>query len=185
MATTTKTAKKTTKKTTAKKTSVNKTTAKKASAKSPSAKTDLKAAATRISNAQEKLVDSAESTISARISEAQENAKKAYFASLGAYGRAFEEVTTRATKASEELQNRYAKMKKDRAELIDDLVSRGEKVQDEAEARLKEGRAAVEEQIEAARERLADISPSLDIPARLKDLSNKLESLSKDLKKSA
>jgi len=69
--------------------------------------------------------------------------------------------------------------------LVGDLVTRGEKVQSEAELRIKEGRATVEEQIEVARERLVGLTSVVDIPSRLQDLSNKLESLSKDLKKSA
>ena len=158
---------------------------KKASAKSPSAKTDLKAAATRVSNAQDKILYAAEGVVNARFVEAQKTAKQVWFAGLGAYGRVFEEVTARASKASEQLQARYSRMNQDRAELVEELVARGEKVQDKAEARLKEGRATVEEQIETAKDRLVGLTSGVNIPARLQDLSDKLESLSKDLKKSA
>lgn len=158
---------------------------KKSSAKSPSAKTDLKAAATRVSNAQDKIVDAAEDVVNARIAEAQKVAKQVWFAGLGVYGRVFEEVTTRATQASEELQSRYSKMNKDSVELVEELVARGEKVQDSAESRLKEGRMTVEEQIEVAKERFVGLTSVVNLPARLQDLSDKLESLSKDLKKSA
>ena len=158
---------------------------KKASAKSPSAKTDLKAAATRVSNAQGKIVDAAESEINARFSEAQKTAKQVWFAGLGAYGRVFDEVSTRATKVSEELQARYSRLQEERAELVEDLVARGEKVQDDAEARLKEGRANIEDQIETAKNRLVGMTSKVDIPARLQGLSDRLESLSTDLKKSA
>jgi len=162
-----------------------KTTAKKTSAKITSAKKDVKAAVKKIDAAQDKIVDAAEDVVSARFAETQKAAKQVWFAGLGAYGRVFEEVTTRATQAREELQSRYSKMNQDRVELVEELVARGEKVQDDAESRLKEGRATVEEQIEAARGRLVGLTSVVDIPARLQDLSDKLESLSKDLKKSA
>lgn len=162
-----------------------KTTAKKTSAKVTSAKKDVKAAVKKIDDAQDKIVDAAEDVITARMATAQKVAKQVWFAGLGAYGRVFEEVTTRATQASEELQARYSKMNKDRVELVEELVARGEKVQDTAETRIKEGRVTVEEQIEAAKGRLVGLTSVVDIPARLQDLSDKLESLSKDLKKSA
>jgi len=69
--------------------------------------------------------------------------------------------------------------------LVLDLVSRGEKVQDEAEIRIKEGRATIEEQIEIAKGRLSGLTAFVDVPSRLQDLSDKLESLSRDLKKTA
>ena len=61
-------------------------------------------------------------------------------------------------------------------------MSRGEKVQSEAEVMLQEGRSTIEEQIEVARTRVTSI---VDIPARLQDVSEKFESLSKSLKKTA
>jgi len=50
-------------------------------------------------------------------------------------------------KANDELQTRYTKLNKDSQDLVTDLVARGEKVQDEAQSRINEGRATVEEQI--------------------------------------
>ena len=66
--------------------------------------------------------------------------------------------------------------------MVDELVSRGEKVQDEAEVMLKEGRATIEEQIEAARGRFTEM---VDVSGRLLVVSDRLESLSQSLKKSA
>ena len=104
---------------------------------------------------------------------------------LGAIGRSYDEVVSRTEKANDEIKARIEKFNDERVELVEDLVARGEKVQDEAEARLKESRANVEEQIEVARERLVTLSTKVDVSARLKGLSDRLESLSKDLKKSA
>jgi len=175
----------TTKTTKAAKPAVKKTSAKAASTKVTSAKKDIKAAAKKIDAAQDKIVDAAEDMVSARLATAQKLAKQVWFAYLGAFGRSVEEAKDRYSKTSDELQARYTKLNKSRENLVEDLVARGEKVQDEAEARLKEGRASVEEQIEAAKGRLVGLTSVVDIPARLQDLSDKLESLSKDLKKSA
>ena len=123
--------------------------------------------------------------ISANLENAQVLAKQVWFAGLGAFGRTVEEVKDRVEQTNEEIQARYSKLNKDGQDLVKDLVVRGEKVQDEAQERLQEGRATVEEQIEAAKSRLVGFTSVVDIPARLQDLSDKLESLSKDLKKSA
>lgn len=122
---------------------------------------------------------------SANLENAQAMAKQVWFASLGAVGRTVEEVKGRVEQTSDDLQARYTKLSKDGQELVNDLVTRGEKVQDEAQERFQEGRASVEEQIEAAKSRLVGLTSVVDIPARLQDLSDKLENLSKDLKKSA
>lgn len=170
------------KKTVAKKAPAKKTSVKKASAK---AKTEVIEAVDAVEDAVETAAESIFAKLNKNFDTAQGAAKQVWFAGLGAAGRTYDEVTSRYTKAGEELQSRFEKMTKDRKELVEDLVARGEKVQDEAESRIKDSRASVEEQIEAAKERLAGLSTKVDIPARLQDLSDRLESLSKDLKKSA
>lgn len=166
-------------------TKTTKTTAKKSSAKVTSAKKDMKAAVKKLDSAQDKIIDAAENAITARLATAQKLAKQVWFAGLGAVGRSVEEVTTRYEQAGDELQARYTKLNKERVELVEELVARGEKVQGEAQSRIDGSRASVEEQIEAAKERLLGLTSFVNVPARLQDLSDKLESLSKDLKKSA
>jgi len=170
----------TTRKTTAKKTPAKKTPAKKTSAKVTSAKKDVKVAVTKLDNAQDKIVDAVEDIVSAGIDKAQKIAKQAWFASLGAYGRSYEELKTRYAEVGEELQARYSKFTKEGQNVVKDLVSRGEQVQDQAEELLKDRRTAIEEQIEVAKSRLVSV---VDVPARLQDVSNTLESLSKELQK--
>ena len=97
----------------------------------------------------------------------------------------YDEVVSFSERANDEIKARVEKFNDDRAELVEDLVSRGEQVQDEAEAKLKESRANVEEQIEIAKERLVTLTTKVDVSERLQGLSNRLESLSKDLRKSA
>lgn len=160
--------------------------AKKTSAKAVSkAKKEVIEAVDAVEDAVEATADSIVAKVSKNISAAQNVAKQVWFANLGVAGRTYEEAVSLVNKANDEIQSRYTKLNKDSQELVTDLVSRGEKVQDEAEIRLKEGRATVEEQIEAAKERFVGLTSVVDIPARLQDLSKKLESLGKDLKKSA
>jgi len=163
-----------------------KTSAKKTSAKAVSkAKKEVIEAVDAIEDAVEVTSESIVAKVSKNIEAAQNIVKQVWFANLGVAGRTYEEATSLVAKANEELQTRYTKLNKDSQDLVTDLVARGEKVQDEAQSRINEGRATVEEQIEVAKGRLVGLTSVVDIPARLQDLSDKLESLSKDLKKSA
>jgi predicted nucleic acid-binding Zn-ribbon protein len=160
--------------------------AKKTSAKAVSkAKKEVIEAVDAIEEAVEATSDSIIAKVSKNVSAAQNVAKQIWFANLGVAGRSYEEAVSLVTKANDGIQSRYTKLNKESQDLVTDLVARGEKVQDEAQVRLSEGRATVEEQIEAAKGRLAGLTSGVDIPARLQNLSNKLGSLSKDLKKSA
>ncbi len=161
---------------------------KKVSKKAPAKKVSTKAVKKDVNKAKKEIaeavdavedaVETAAETVFARVAKnvdaAQGVARQAWLAYLGAIGRTYDEVVTRANKLNE-----------DRLELVEDLVARGEQVQDDAEARLKESRANVEEQIEVAKDRLTKLTTRVDLSARLKGLSDRLESLSKDLKKSA
>ncbi len=163
-----------------------KTTAKKTSAKAVSkAKKEVIEAVDAIEDAVEVTSESIVAKVNKNFTAAQNVAKQVWFANLGAAGRTYEEALALVNKANDEIQTRYTKLNKDGQDLVSDLVARGEKVQDEAQSRLNEGRVTVEEQIEAAKGRIVGFSSIVDIPARLQDLSDKLESLSKDLKKSA
>ena len=124
-------------------------------------------------------------TIRNNFDNAQDFAKNVYLAGLGAFGRSVDQAQDRYTKVNEELTTRYEKINKDSQKLVKELVNRGEKVQDEAGELVKESRANIEQRIEKAKDRFSSIASVVDIPARLQDMSDKLESLSKDLKKSA
>lgn len=154
---------------------------KKTTAKKPAKKTSAKAVKTEVTEQASSVYE----TLNSNLESAQEIAKKAWFAYLGVFGRSFDEVTSRVEKAREDLNSRYSQLTTDGQKFVDDLVSRGEKVQDEAEAKLNEGRASIEEQIEVAKNRISEITPELKISETLKTVSDKLESLSKDIKKAA
>ena len=128
-------------------------------------------------------------TVNENVEKAQELAKQAWFAGLGVVGRSADELqagyakaSDELTKAGDELKSRYSRINESRDELVKTLINRGEKVQAEAEVLLQEGRTTVEERIETAKTRFTEM---VDISARLQAASDKLESLSKDLKKSA
>jgi hypothetical protein len=159
---------------------------KKTSAKAVSkAKKEVIEAVDAIEDAVEVTSESIVAKVGKNISAAQNVAKIVWFANLGVAGRTYEEAVSLLAKANDEIQTRYTKMNEDSQNLVTDLVARGEKVQDVAQVRMTEGRATVEEQIEAARGRFVGLASVVDVSARLQDLSNKLGSLSKDLKKSA
>jgi len=119
------------------------------------------------------------------LKNAKNVSQQVWFASLGVFGKSVEQVQDRYSNLNEEITNRYNKLTKDRQEIVTDLVARGEKVQDEAEHLLKEGRANIEQQIEIAKNRLTGLVSVADISGRLQKVSDKLETLSKELKKTA
>ena len=137
-------------------------------------------------------------SINSNFDNAQVLAKKAWFAYLGAVGRSVEEAQSRFSQVTDGISSRVEKISKERDELVADLVNRGEKVQDDAALRLKESRSNIEAQIETAKNRLTELSSVeatksrmselvsvINIPAKLQEMSDKLEDLSKDLKKTA
>jgi len=121
-------------------------------------------------------------SINENLETAQDWAKQAWLAGLGAVGRSADQLQDSYIKVSEGLQARYSKMSEDREQLVRELVERGEKVQIEAETMLKEGRATIEERIEEAKTKITSM---VDVPARLQNVSDRLESLSNSLKKTA
>ena len=180
------------KKPAAKKAAASKPVAKKVAAKKVSAKTSAKNIEASVSEAVEEIGDevsaqanSVRDALNENVAQAQKVAKQAWYVYLGALGRSVEEIQGGFSKANDELSSRFQELNNDSQKMVKDLAVRGEKVQDDAEALLKDGRANIEEQIEVAKGKVNDLATSVDIPARLKNISAKLEALSNDLKKSA
>lgn len=149
------------KKTSAKKTTVKKTTAKKTAAKSSSNK---------IEAVVQDMIDNAKTN----IEQAQANAKRTWLLGLGVIGRSSDTINERLNKITEERQK-----------LMKELVSRGEKVQDEASDRIKESRNNLEEKLEEVKNRYGKVSSVKDLSAMLQEVSEKLQSYSKNWKKAA
>lgn len=155
-----------------KKSSAAKTATKKSSAQKVEA--SLKNTVEDVVGAIENAVDDVQEKTESVFASTKGAAKQLWFANLGVYGRAFEEA-----------QTRYTKLTSARQELVSDLVSRGEKVQDDAQSLIKESRNTVEDQVEKVSARFAKVSPLLDVNANMKKLSERLESLRNTFKKAA
>ena len=151
--------------------------AKKPVAKKVTAKTTSSKIETTVNEAIEDVKQEATSrleTLKENFAKTQGSAQKAWFVGLGAFDR-----------STDEIKARFEQMNGDRQKLVNELAARGEKVQDEAGVALKQRRADIEEQIESAKDRMSDLTSGFDVSARLQDVSDKLQSLAKDLKKSA
>ena len=145
----------------AKKTTAKKTTAKKTTAKKTAVKRTSKAKAA----APKKVVD---------FSRAEEVAKQVWFAGLGAYGLSYDE-----------LKSNYEKVNEQSQKVFKDLVSRGERLQDDAESAIKEQRDSLEGRFSGARKSVDDLVEKVDISGRVKQFTSRIESLSADLRKAS
>ncbi len=98
-------------------------------------------------------------------------AKKIWLAGLGAYGHSLDQV-----------QSQYEKFNEDSHKFFDDLVAKGESVQNDASSKVKgkvkESNQKLEARIEELRERLS-LTHNLD--KRLADVNAKLDKLSRRL----
>lgn len=144
---------------------------KKTSAKVTSAKDDIKAAAKKIDKAQEKLIDAAEDEISTRFAEIKKNASQCWFAGLGVVGR-----------SADIAQARYEKVNSESQAFINDLVERGDVVQSKVDVRLKKSKSAFETKFNLLKERISTV---IDLPTHLKNVSDKLNSMSSKLEKTS
>jgi hypothetical protein len=100
---------------------------------------------------------------------AQEAGREAFLASLGFYGKAFDQVQEQF----ESLQERMEERRKQADKLYQELVKRGEKVEADAKGRLESielpkfeldsltDRAKLEEQLEKARARFEELKESV------------------------
>ena len=100
-------------------------------------------------------------------------AKQIWLAGLGASGRSFAE-----------LPNRYEKINTESQKMFDELVARGEKVQANAEDKLKEGKSDLEERIEKLKG-YATFPGNSKVVDQLSEVNRKLDTLNKDVKKMA
>lgn len=111
-------------------------------------------------------------TIKSKITEAEEFARKIWLAGLGAYG-----------KSVEEAQGRYEKLSADASKVFDDLVSKGETLEEDAKTKFK----ATTSDVEA---RVADVRKKLGLDAdqsdqRIDELSAKIDALTEAVAKLA
>ena len=99
--------------------------------------------------------------------------KQIWLAGLGAYGRTLDEIQARREKLSSEGQK-----------LFEDLVSRGEKLQDTTETRIKDSRDNLDKQIEKLKS-FTSLPIGSNLKAQLEEVNRKLDSISSEIKKKA
>ncbi len=112
----------------------------------------------------EKEIDAAEKSVKKFARRAQENGRKAFLASLGFYGKAFDQ----AQEQLESLQERMEARRADASKYYEELVSRGEKVEADARDAIDDieipaigDRKALEARLEKARTRFEELKDSI------------------------
>ncbi|QJR82211.1 hypothetical protein CA267_016360 [Alteromonas pelagimontana] len=109
-------------------------------------------------------------SVKSKISEAEDFARKIWLAGLGAYG-----------KSVEEAQERYEKFSADTSKAFDDLVKKGENLEDDAKARFKETTNEVENRVSEVRQKMG-----LDVDhtdKKIEELTAKVDALTEAVAK--
>ncbi len=133
----------------------------------------------------ESSIESLRATFQARLEDARKLAKQTALAGLGAVDRSVEEVNLLRNSIDEQI----AEVSQKGTDLFNELVERGNKVQADAEANLKEGRAAFEtrmnERVESLKVKVAELSEKIGVADGLENVANTLDSVSKRFSKKA
>ena len=111
-------------------------------------------------------------TIKGKINEAEDMARKIWLAGLGAYG-----------KSVEEAQGRYEKLSEEASKVFDELVTKGETLEDDARSNFKSTTNYVENRVSDVRKKLGlDAEPA---DQRIDELSAKIDALTEAVAKLA
>ncbi|WP_026375269.1 phasin-related domain-containing protein [Aestuariibacter salexigens] len=108
----------------------------------------------------------------AKVSEAEEFARKIWLAGLGAYGKSIDEA-----------QGRYEKLSADASKVFEELVSKGEGLEAEAKGKFKATTNEVEERVADVRKKLGLDNDNTD--QRIDELSAKIDALTEAVAKLA
>ena len=111
-------------------------------------------------------------TIKGKINEAEEMARKIWLAGLGAYG-----------KSVEEAQGRYEKLSEEANKMCDELVTKGETLEEDAKSKFKSTTNDVENRVADVRKKLGLDSEPAD--QRIEELSAKIDALTEAVAKLA
>ena len=107
-------------------------------------------------------------------------AKNIWLAGLGAYSKTFDQISERV----DLLQERYSTMNDEGQKLFQELVKRGDSMQNDIEETVKKGRDKLEDRVEDFKKRFGgSLSSNVDIRSRLKEAAKKVDELSDKLKK--
>lgn len=97
-------------------------------------------------------------------------ARKIWLAGLGAYGETLSNAVSLAEHAGSEGQK-----------LFNELVSRGEQIQDATESHIENTRLTIEQRIEMARKQLTAFSSPAELSKKVGELTAKMDKLSADI----
>jgi len=112
--------------------------------------------------------------------KAEAMAKNIWLAGLGAYSRAYEELSERY----EDVQDRYEEINAEGQKAFSLLVERGKALQGEVDEAVSKGRDSLEDRVEDFRNRFGGgLSSFVDIPGRLREAAEKIEEISNKLQK--
>lgn len=142
--------------------------AKKSTVRSSVRKVENKAAAyerdvRKAARKAEKQVDAAEKSVKKYAKNAQEASRRAFLASLGFYGKAFDQVQERFNSLQDQMETRRGKA----SDLYDDLVKRGEQLEADAREVFDDidlpslDREELEARLDQARDRFAELRASM------------------------
>ena len=151
---------------------------KKTSTKISSAKKDIKSAAKKIDKAQDKIIDAAEEEIKTRFTKTKDTVEQLWFAGLGVVGQSIDLAYFQYDNVSTEIRGNIAKGQA----FVDDLVERGEFVQDRVDDKLEKAKDLMGEKVSVVKSKISKV---FDISSNLQALSDKLESTSKKLEKAS
>ncbi|WP_018690707.1 phasin-related domain-containing protein [Algicola sagamiensis] len=104
-----------------------------------------------------------------KVDLAEGLARKIWLAGLGAYGKGIDEV-----------QDRYEKVNQEASHFFDELVEKGERLEQETKDRLKE-KTALETRVSEVRQKLG--LDSTDTEKRIEELSLKIDALAEAVSK--
>jgi len=107
-----------------------------------------------------------------KMNEAEDFARKIWLAGLGAYG-----------KSVEEAQGRYQKLSDEASKVFDDLVKKGETLEDEAKSKFKSTTSDVEARVNDVRKKLGLDNNEAD--QKIEELSAKIDALTEAVAKLA
>ena len=176
--------KKVAKKVTSKKT-VTKKAAKKTTKKATKSSAQAKKATAANKNNIENRIDQLQSAFKENLKglntdKAEELAKNVWLAGLGAYSRTFNEIAERR----DDIQDRVDAINSEGQKVFEDLVVRGQELQEDAEKVLEQGRETLEGRVEEFKQRFGGgLSSFVDIPGRLREAAEKIEEISDKLQK--
>ncbi len=111
--------------------------------------------------------------------KAEALAKNIWLAGLGAYSKAYEEMSDRY----DDVQERVEEINDEGQKVFADLVRRGQDIQTDIEGQVNKGRHSLEERLEEFRTRFGGgMSSIVDIPERLREAAEKVEEIGKKLR---